>query len=425
MSTEPGPTDPIQHTSAPQSGGVSGREALLLALLVALAAGAVLCGYEMLRSSANTLFVQAYGKQGLPWALGLTLIGVTLLTYIYGRLLSILGPRHTLQATTVLAIVTIVASYAAIRIGWKPARVVLFIFKESYVVLLIEQIWSYIDSTLDPKAAKRLNGPICGVAGIGAVTGGLVLGRLSQSLGTLNMLLLGAGATVLTLPFLQLLFARFGAPSEGKKKQHGHLALYLFRRERVLVLLIALIAATQVTSTILEIAFKSALQDYLPNADRQNAFSGNYYALINGAAMFFQFVGAPLLLSRFSGRVIHILVPMLNLGALGYMLVASPLWGSAIAYGVFKTLDYSLFRAAKELLYVPLPFDARYRAKEVIDVLGNRVSKGMASLGVTLLQWTSVVFSTLSYAGIGLCAVAMWLCLALPLTSQPERERSS
>jgi AAA family ATP:ADP antiporter len=80
--------------------------------------------------------------------------------------------------------------------------------------------------------------------------------------------------------------------------------------------------------------------------------------------------------------VIHILVPVLNLGALGYMLVASPLWGSAVAYGTFKTLDYSLFRAAKELLYVPLPFDARYRAKEVIDVLGNRVSKGMASLGV-------------------------------------------
>lgn len=74
--------------------------------------------------------------------------------------------------TTVLAIVTMLVSYAAIRAGLKPARIVLFIFKESYVVLLIEQIWSYIDSTLDPKAAKRLNGPICGVAGIGAVAAG-------------------------------------------------------------------------------------------------------------------------------------------------------------------------------------------------------------------------------------------------------------
>jgi AAA family ATP:ADP antiporter len=425
MSNPPDPTEDAQPASAPGAGGVSGRDSLLLAFLVALAAGAVLCGYEMLRSSANTLFVQAYGKQGLPWALGLTLIGVTLLTYIYGWLLTTLGPRHTLQATTVLAIVTMLASYAAIRVGVKPARAVLFIFKESYVVLLVEQIWSYIDSTLDPAAAKRLNGPICGIAGFGAVAGGLLLGKLSQPLGTLNMLLLAAGATLLTLPFLQLLFARFGAPSEGKKKHGGHLALYLFRRERILPLLIALIASTQVASTILEIAFKSALQDYLPDPDRQNAFSGNYYALINGAAMFFQFIGAPLLLSLFSGRVIHILVPLLNLGALGYMLVAPPLWGTAIAYGTFKTLDYSLFRAAKELLYVPLPFDARYRAKEVIDVLGNRVSKGLTSLGVTVAQWGSIVFSTHAYTGIGICAVAVWLSLAIPLTSAAQEERSS
>ncbi len=427
MSNEPGPTEEKPSVGPPSRALVStGPRALWLALLVALSAGAVLCGYEMLRSSANTLFVQAYGKQALPWALGLTLVGVTLLTYIYGRLLSWLGPRHTLQATTTLAIVTMVASYFAIRVGFKPARVVLFIFKESYVVLLIEQIWSYIDSTLDPGAAKRLNGPICGVAGIGAVAGGLLLGKLSQPWGTLPMLLLAAASTVLTLPLLQILFSQFGAPSEGKKKQseHGHLALHLFRSERVLLLLIALIASTQVASTILEIAFKSALQDYLPNADAQNAYSGNYYALINGAAMFFQFVGAPFLLSIFPGRVIHILVPLCNLIALGYMLWAPPLLGSAVAYGVFKTLDYSLFRAAKELLYVPLPFDARYRAKEVIDVLGNRVSKGLASLGVTLLQWASVVFSQLAYAGIGIAAVALWLGLAIPLTRAAQKDRS-
>lgn len=425
MSTQSGPTETNTQPGSSRP-LVEGRQALWLGLLAALVAGAVLCGYEMLRSSANTLLVQEYGKQALPWALGLTLVGVTLLTFIYGRLLSWLGPRHTLQATTALAILTMVASWGAIRLGLRPALIVLFIFKESYVVLLIEQIWSYIDSTLEPKAAKRLNGPICGVAGIGAVAGGLLLGKLSQPLGTQSMLLLAAAATLLTLPLLQLLFAKFGAPTEGKKKQSekGHLALHLFRTEPVLLLLISLIASTQVLSTILELAFKSALQDHLPSADVQNAYSGNYYALVNFAAMFFQFIGAPLLLSVFPGRVIHILVPLCNLLALGYMLWAPPLIGSAVAYGVFKTLDYSLFRAAKELLYVPLPFDARYRAKEVIDVLGNRVSKGMASLLVTLLQFAHVVFSQLAYAGVGIVAVGLWLGLALPLSRAAQKEQA-
>ena len=156
-----------------------------------------------------------------------------------------------------------VASWGAIRLGLRPALLVLFVFKESYVVLLIEQIWSYIDSTLESKAAKRLNGPICGVAGIGAVAGGAFWASC-RSAGTLNMLLLAAAATLLTLPLLQLLFAKFGAPTEGKKKQSekGHLALHLFRTEPVLLLLISLIASTQVLSTILELAFRRAARPF-------------------------------------------------------------------------------------------------------------------------------------------------------------------
>ena len=44
----------------------------------------------------------------------------------------------------------------------------------------------------------------------------------------------------------------------------------------------------------------------------------------------------------------------------------------ALAFFLFKAFDYSIFRAAKEVLYVPLSFDERYRAKEIIDVLGYR-----------------------------------------------------
>ena len=46
-----------------------------------------------------------------------------------------------------------------------------------------------------------------------------------------------------------------------------------------------------------------------------------------------------------------------------------------LAFALFKTIDYSTFRAAKEILYIPLSFDARYRAKEVIDVFGYRFGK--------------------------------------------------
>ncbi len=49
------------------------------------------------------------------------------------------------------------------------------------------------------------------------------------------------------------------------------------------------------------------------------------------------------------------------------------------AYVCFKSIDYTLFRASKELLYIPLSFDVRFRSKEFIDVFGYRGSKGVAS----------------------------------------------
>ncbi|HMU38244.1 MAG TPA: Npt1/Npt2 family nucleotide transporter [Pseudomonadota bacterium] len=412
------------QTGAGPKGPLSGSNAVWFALLCALAAGAVLCGYEMLRSTASTLFVKTYGKQGLPWALGLSLIGIATLTYLYGRLLSWIGPRYTLFATTILAMATMLGCFVAIRLGLTAAVVVLFVFKESYVVLLIEQIWSYIDSKFDPAAGRTWNGPICGVAGMGAVLGGLLVGYLSRPLGTLNLLWLAAVFTVPALPVYALLFSKFGPPKGGKKKhsQTDHLGLHLFKTERVLVLLIGLIAATQVVSVLLEITFRGALADYLPGLDEQNAFSGKYYALVNFAAMFLQFVGAPLLLSLFSGRVIQLLVPLVNLLSLFSMMLWPSLTTCALAYGIYKTLDYSLFRASKELLYVPLSFDARYRAKEVIDVLGNRASKGLASLGVTALQWAGVVFSALLYGAVCLSAVAAWLGLAWALTG-PQKNK--
>lgn len=117
-----------------------------------------------------------------------------------------------------------------------------------------------------------------------------ILGKLSQPLGTLTVLLLAAGATLLTLPFLQLLFARSGAPSEGKKHHGGHLALYLFD------------ASASCRGPLrssprprLRRPFSRSRSSVLSRTDppvplSPERISGNYYALINGAAMFFQFI---------------------------------------------------------------------------------------------------------------------------------------
>ena len=45
-----------------------------------------------------------------------------------------------------------------------------------------------------------------------------------------------------------------------------------------------------------------------------------------------------------------------------------------------KCFDYSIFRAAKEILYIPLTRDEKTQGKAIIDVLMYRVGKGASSL---------------------------------------------
>ena len=94
--------------------------------------------------------------------------------------------------------------------------------------------------------------------------------------------------------------------------------------------------------------------------------------------------------------------------------LAHPTLGFAAgAYIVFKMFDYSLFKAAKETLYIPLSYDARYRAKEVVDVLGYRTAKGATSAVIAGFErWVGPAVAR-AYGPVALAATGVWAVAAL------------
>ena len=49
----------------------------------------------------------------------------------------------------------------------------------------------------------------------------------------------------------------------------------------------------------------------------------------------------------------------------------------------FKVVEYSLWSGTKDLTYMPLPFEARFVAKEYIDVFAYRAGKAGTALALT------------------------------------------
>jgi AAA family ATP:ADP antiporter len=395
-----------------------------VAALMGLSAFFTLIGYEFIRSASTVLFKTAYGADKLPVVLAIMPLVVFGGVAGYGRLLSMLGPRQTLRVTTLGAGLVIFLCYLAIIGGSEIATGILYIVKEFYIVLLIEQYWSYINSSLQTDTARRLNGPITGVAGLGGAIGGILVSQYAVSLGTESLLLVAAVSVIPALCVSEIAYHLNGEPA-APKRQSSHMGWSLFRGSRILRYLLAIVVSSQIVSAVLDLKFQELLSiRFADQMNEETAFQGWFFGTLNSSVLVLQFIVAPVLLSLFSLRLIHILMPMIHLGAITVAIIEPTVFTVGLAFFLFKAFDYSVFRAAKEIVYIPLSYDTRYRAKEVIDVFGYRTGKGGSSVVIVLLQRAGILMGNY-YTWIAFTAAALWLTLIFPLTHDVEEHLQS
>ena len=388
---------------------------------MAAAAFFTLVGYEFIRSPATVLFKNTWGAENLPLVMSAMPVVVFGGVALYGWILSHLGPRRTLLVTSLGSSFFIVACYLGLLTGSKMVTPILFLIKELYIVLLIEQYWSYINSSLTTATAKKVNGPITGIAGIGGVVGGSVGSLIVGPLGTEAMVLAAALMLIPAAMVSNLTYRLHGepeAPDTSDESVSHHMGWQMFRSNPTLVCLLAIVLSTQVIAAVLDFKFNELLSvEFAGATDMETAFQLRFWGFLNLASIGLQFVIAPLLLSFIALRLVHLMLPLIHFTAIIFAIIEPSVFSVGLAFFLFKAFDYSIFRAAKEILYIPLEFDARYRAKEVIDVFGYRTGKGGSSVLITLAQRAGVIMGNY-YLYIAFFMAAIWLTLIFPLTRQ-------
>jgi ATP/ADP translocase len=100
----------------------------------------------------------------------------------------------------------------------------------------------------------------------------------------------------------------------------------------------------------------------------------------------------------------------------------NPVFGTMAAAKVAsKVFDYTIFRAAKELLYIPLSYVQKTRGKAVVDMLTYRVAKGGASL---LLLILAAVVTQALVTGLTLAAIVAWIAITVAIVIRFRRRVS-
>ena len=400
------------------------RRLIFAAISISSAACFVLFGYEFIRSVSSSLFIEAYGAEYLTRGMVAVPPSMIVMLYCYGRLLSWQGATRALVITSLFSAILILGCYAALIRGMSFAAAIIYVFREAYIVIVIEQFWSFVNSVLTTEQAKRINGPFCAVASIGSFLGGTLVSKLATVLGSEALLLFTAGSLVPTAALGVLAYKFGGEPKPSAEEaggKLGHIGVRTLFRSRYLIFIGVLIISTQVVSTVLDLRFNILAEMERPDTDMRTAFFGSVYGNLGLAAGILQLVAVPLALRFIALRYIHLTIPIVHFVSSLILTLSPSLRTGTAAYVIFKALDYSLFRAGKELFYMPLSYDSRYRAKQVIDSFGYRFSKGGSAGVIELVRLGVGAIAGVAYSITAMVVAMLWGPIAFGLTRMYQK----
>jgi len=158
--------------------------------------------------------------------------------------------------------------------------------------------------------------------------------------------------------------------------------------------------------------------------DLRSEYLYGFWYKVNIIAFCLNFLVAPLILPLLQIRLIKLFIPIIHLSVNLASILAPSLGTATLSLLLFKSLDYSIFRASKEILYMPLSYDARYRAKQLIDSFIYRNGEGLTA-GVNALIDVVFVIPIVAYPVTAITMSFLWIGIVLNLTRQYQNLVSS
>ncbi|BCR04340.1 MFS transporter [Desulfuromonas versatilis] len=382
---------------------------------------ALLCSYYILRPMRDEMGI-AGGVEHLQWLFTGTFLAMLAAVPLFGWVSS-RYPRQTfLPLVYLFFIANLLLFFALFRSGLTHAWVAraFFIWTSVFNLFIVSVFWSFMADLFNNDQAKRLFGFIAAGGTAGALAGPALTATLAVPLGPTNLLLISAAC----LAWAMLCIGRLGAWREHTAPQPapsptgqgqaapagprrglggGALAgLRLVARSPYLLGICLLILLYTTLSTFLYFQQAQIVRDSFSDpAQRTTVFAAMDFAA-NALTLAGQVFFTGRIVKRFGLGWALAVIPLL-LGAGFLLLGLAPLLAVLIAVQVGRRAgNYAIMKPAREMLFVVLDRQEKYKAKNVIDTVIYRS-------GDVLSAWA---YTGLQALGLGLSGIAL---LAVPI----------
>jgi AAA family ATP:ADP antiporter len=427
----------------------------------------VLLNYSLLRAVKDALVVTSMGAEAIPTLkLWFVLPAAAIFMIVYSKLM------NAFSKTTVFYIVlTFFLAYFALfacvlypnsqalmlnfsgveSVFWKRLLLPItgWTFSSFYVMaelwgsaMLSLMFWSFANDVTSIKESKRFYAMFGFLANIGLLVAGSTL-KVIKTPDTIAWIAAGVCVTImLTYWYVNncvLTDPRFFNADEVKKpkKKKAKLGIwdslkYIFS-SKYLGFIALLVVCYGISINLIEVMWKGQVRLMCPTKEEFASFMGNLQFWTGAITMTSMIIGANILrrCSWFSAAIITPLVFVVT-GVIFFAFiifkdvlspVATTFGATALGIVVYtgllqnvlsKGIKYSLFDPTKEMSYIPLDDELKFKGKAAVDVIGGRAGKSGGALiqfvllniifiGSSLVQLAPII------AVIFLVIIAVWI----------------
>lgn len=342
--------------------------------------------YGITRPASNALLLSQFSAATLPWIWLATVPFNFLIISVYNHYLPRLGPLKLLGSTALITVVMNLLT-AAFLPTFPGLILFQFIWKDIYVLLMFKQLWSLIHASIASHRAKYLYGIIYAMGTAGAISGNLIPGLFAVEMGSRSLFLF-------TLPIYLCAFLFYRKAyqyspvsknqffEEIKEKE----PLFPALKSPLLLSILALVILMQTSIGLMEFQFNVYLEKNIFGADLRTQYIGKILSLTNLLSGIFQLAGSFMLVQLLGVRRSHLAVPLIFLLNIAGLIFFPSFGFLTFSFIFMKAIDFSLFGVIREMLYIPMKLNEKYRAKAIIDVFAYRSSKAFVSLSILGLQ---------------------------------------
>lgn len=377
----------------------------------------LLCTNYILRPMRDEMGI-AGGVENLQWLFTGTFVAMLALVPLFGWVAARFPRKRFLPYVYYFFIANILLFYGLFVSDLTHAYVAraFFVWMSVFNLFVVSVFWSFMADIFSDPQAKRLFGFVAAGGTIGALVGPVITAGLVGTIGPSNLLLIAAGLLAVAVICIHKLVhwsSHFGSETDPTKEEEAarpmggsiFAGIPLVLKSPYLLGIGLLILLYTTLATFLYFEQAEIVRDAFSDSSHRTAvFAGMDFAT-NAITIIIQVFLTARIVERLGIAWTLALIPI-GVAAGFLVLGFAPVLGVLIVMQVLRRAgNFSLAKPAREMLYVVLGKEEKYKAKNFIDTVVYRGGDAVSGWAYTGLRAMGVSLAGVAFVAVPLAAI--------------------